>query len=172
MSTYRQYFAANALYANEHKGVSVPAKDARGEEEMLWMELLAPYLQGKYNVKDQIFVDPFFAEYDPDNAYITGAAVNVKLDLPESGAENVYWNKQSVTDGRGEDFRLTQITEPNKRIFLGDCPNWFMNDKEGKKPETTRHDGGTTGMFVRFDGSIVYLTEAEALLAVTDPAEL
>lgn len=168
MATYRQYFTANGLYANDHKGNTCPAKDSRGED-MLWQQLLAPYLlnDAEYDNKSAIYIDPFYTEYDSSKSFLTGAGINVKVKLPESNAENVFWNDDKVEEGR--DFKLSQITELGKRIFLGDSTNWFINDK---RIDTTRHSDGTTGMFVRFDGSIVMLTDAEALLAVTDPAKL
>lgn len=140
LSTYRQYFAANALYANDHKGNTCPAKDSRGED-MLWQRLLAPYLLGdsKYTNESGIYIDPFYAAYDPDQSFLTGAGINVKVKLPESNVDNVFWNDDKLDEGR--DFKLTQITFPEKRIFLGDSTNWFINTQ---KFDTTRHDDGTT----------------------------
>jgi prepilin-type N-terminal cleavage/methylation domain-containing protein len=168
MSTYRQYFIANGLYANDHKGNTCPAKDSRGEDK-LWQRLLAPYLIGdtKYSNKSDIYFDPFYGDYDPDQSYLTGAGINVKVKLPDSNVDNAFWN--DVTIANGSDCKLSQITEPGKRVFVGDSTDWFINSK---MVDATRHDEGTTGMFVRFDGSIVMLTEAEAILAVTDPAKL
>ena len=45
----------------------------------------------------------------------------------------------------------------------------FINSN---KFDTTRHENGAKGMFVRFDGSVAMLTQAEAHLAVNDPAKL
>lgn len=61
VSTCRQYFVANGLYANEHKGNTVPAKDSRGDDK-LWMELRSPYLlgTGKHTNKAEVYIDPFF----------------------------------------------------------------------------------------------------------------
>ncbi len=168
MAAYRQYFAANALYANDNQGNTCPAKDARGED-MLWQELLSPYLSNdsKYSNKTEIYIDPFYEAYNPQRAFLTGAGINVKVKLPESNQDNVFWNKERVSEGRT--FKLSQISESGKRIFLGDSTNWFIN---AQKVDTTRHEGGTTGMFVRFDGSVTYLTQEEAVLAVSDPAKL
>lgn len=163
VSNYRQYFAANALYANEHKGLTVPAKDSRMRGE-LWMELLAPYLQGEYNSRGEIYRDPFFAEYDERKPWLPGMGINVKLKLPESRIDNAYWTEETLDNG--EDFRLSQITYPGKRIFIGDSTNWFLN---ANTIDSTRHEDGAKGMFVRFDGSVAKLTEAEATLAIEDP---
>lgn len=167
LSNYRQYFVANSLYANEHNGCTVPAKDSRGEE-MLWQEMLSPYLQGDmFNNKGEIYSDPFYEAYDPGKPWLTGAGINVKVKLPESFKDNAYWNKEKLD--LGADFRLSQITYPEKRIFIGDSNNWFLNPNV---IDATRHEEGTNGVFVRFDGSAQMLREAHAALAISDPSKL
>ncbi|MFQ3224338.1 MAG: hypothetical protein ACI8Z5_000586 [Lentimonas sp.] len=44
-SNYRQYFIANTMYANAHKGYTCPAKDARDGGKP-WQIFLSPYLHG------------------------------------------------------------------------------------------------------------------------------
>ena len=166
LSNYRQYFVANSLYANEHKGLTVPAKDSRGEE-MLWQELLSPYLQGDmFNNKGEIYSDPFFEAYDASKPWLTGAGINVKVKLPESSKANAFWNKEKLD--QGADFHLSKITYPEKRIFIGDSHNWFLN---ANVIDATRHQDGTKGIFVRFDGSAEMLTVKEASLAITHPSK-
>jgi len=171
-SNYRQYFIANTMYANDHKGYTCPAKDARNGGE-LWQILLSPYLVGaeKNDVRTdlEIFRDPFYEEYDSDKSWLSGVGMNVKIRLPESNAENVYWNEAAIEDGRGEDFKLGMIKEPATRIFMGDSTNWFVNTQ---KVVTNRHEGNTKGMFVRFDDSVELLDADQAKLALEDPAKL
>ncbi|WP_162024994.1 MULTISPECIES: type II secretion system protein [unclassified Lentimonas] len=171
-SNYRQYFIANTLYANDNKGYTCPAKDARNGGE-LWQILLSPYLVGaeKNQVRTdlEIFRDPFFEEYNSEQSWLGGVGMNVKIRLPESTAENVYWNEAAIEDGRGEDFKLGMIKEPATRIFMGDSTNWFVNTK---KVATNRHEDNTKGMFVRFDGSVELLDADQATLALEDPAAL
>ena len=171
-SNYRQYFIANSMYANDNKGYTCPAKDARNGGE-LWQILLSPYLVGleKNQVRTDydIFIDPFFEEYDSEQSWLGGVGMNVKIRLPESNAENVYWNEAAIQDGRGEDFKLGMIKEPATRIFMGDSTNWFVNTQ---KVATNRHEDNTKGMFVRFDGSIELLDAEEARLGLEDPAKL
>lgn len=173
ISNYRQYFVANNLYANDNRGYTCPMKSIRNGEEQNWLVLLAPYLsndtkQGKNN---EIYVDPLFEGYDPETAkqtLITGVGINSKLRMPVDNKTNGVWN--SETDLKNVALmKLNQITFPERRIFIGDSPKWFINDKQF---ETTRHEGGNKGMFVRFNGSIELLSEEDAELSITDPAKL
>ena len=168
VSQYRQYFVANTLYANDNKGYSCPAKDVRNGDQ-LWHELLSPYLVGEETKSKEhdIFVDPFFADYDEERAFLTGVGLNVKIRLPEENTDNVFWNADKAEDAVLS--KLNWVSYPERRIFAGDSPNWFINHQQ---LAADRHEDGQRGMFVRFDGSVVMLTQEEATLAVTDPSKI
>jgi len=167
VSNYRQYFIANNLYAQDHGGNTVPAKDGRiSGDENLWMTLLSPYLEDA-RFEAGIYRDPFFEAYDPETPWVTGAGVNVDIGLPESTMGNVFWGGEA--NQYGTEYKLQTITHPEYRIFLGDSRGWFLGSNNF---DASRHDEGRTGMFVRFDGSVTYYTEVEAGLAITDPGEV
>jgi prepilin-type N-terminal cleavage/methylation domain-containing protein len=168
-SAYRQYFIANTMYASDHKGRTCPAKDVRNGGDELWQVLLAPYLvgDGASTNKLEIFIDPFYEEYDVSKSYLSGVGINIKIGLPENSKQNVYWNEEKID--AGSDFLLGNVNEPARRIFIGDSLNWFINEK---KAATDRQESGTKGMFTLFDGSVVLFDAEEAVLSITDPAKL
>ena len=89
-----------------------------------------------------------------------------KHRLPEYQDRNVSWNED---DDGGFRTRQTQVTEQGLRIFIGDSTNWFLNDK---LVDATRHKEGTKGMFLLFDGRVIFYDAEEAKLALTDPEKL
>lgn len=172
----RQIWMAHTLFAGDNNGRALPAKDASmGEEGENWHALLAPYVfrdDATIEEKDrfEVFVDPFFDDYDPENAVIGGYAMNVKPGLPEDDSENAQWDP-TLKDNEKK-FNMFAITQETNRIFLADSSKaWFVKDTDASdKLDMTRHDD--KGMALMYDGSTRMFTLEEAKLAVSDPAQL
>jgi prepilin-type N-terminal cleavage/methylation domain-containing protein len=167
-SSYRQFFIANTLYAQDNDGYTVQAKDGT----LLWMSRLEPYSEADFkNDEEGLFYDPFFdrstlSGSSSTDTTITGVGLNIKVGTPDDGTENVTWYAGYPWGGK---YKLNQITETSTRILLGDSIQWFLNTAV---VDTTRHDEGSTGIFVRFDGSIARYTAEEAALGIMDPTQL
>jgi prepilin-type N-terminal cleavage/methylation domain-containing protein len=187
LSNYRQMHIANTMYASDNDGFSVISKDNRDPEYMTtpypegaggkphWQFLLAPYLSVLGNDihtvrKAEFFINPYFEGYDPGRAWETGMGINNKLRTPEKAAfNNAYWGNGSTPNPNNGPTLLSAITFPEYRIFVGDTvKQWLIN--EVGHINTTQHDG--KGMFVLFDGSVVFYDQAEAELAFSDPFKL
>ena len=64
---------------------------------------------------------------------------------------------------------LSAVTSPEHRFFIGDTKTeWHISNK--MEINTTQHDG--KGMFVLFDGSVVFYDQEEAELSWQNPFEL
>jgi prepilin-type N-terminal cleavage/methylation domain-containing protein len=167
-SSYRHFYIANTLYAQDNNGYTTQAKDGT----LLWMSRLEPYSEADYkNDESGLFYDPFFdkttlAGNSSTDETVTGVGLNIKIGMPDDGTENVTWYAGYPWGGK---YKLDQITETSTRILLGDSIQWFLNDST---VDTTRHDDGSTGIFVRFDGSIARYTAEEAQLGIMDPTQL
>lgn len=162
---YRQLYIANDSYVAEHGGAICPAKNG----STLWTNLLAPYITSE---KNRAYVDPFFKKYNKKKAFITGIGMAYKHKLPESNDQNIIWDEN---DTEGKIISMSEITYTGTRILMGDSSNWFLNDK---KVDATRHEENEDGkdvkkgMFLLFDGNVVFYTAKEAKLGLTDPEKL
>lgn len=169
---YRQYFVANTMYANDNKGYSVVAEDNRTGTKENWRTLLAPYLADSSMTKTEInkaeiYACPFYQKQNPEKHWETGIGINLKLRLPENNTPNAFWaNPEGWEDSK--ETKLNMITYPERRPLFGDVVEQFSFGNV-ERLDTTRHDG--KGMFVRFDGSIAYLSQGEAELALLDPSK-
>ena len=161
MSRYKQLYLASESYAADNGWSVCPAKNGSD----IWTIILSPYLSDRGN-KEEVFIDPLWKDYDPKKPWLTGIGMAFKHRLPEYPDQNVFWNED---DEGGSVMKQTQITENSLRIFMGDSTNWFLNDK---KVDTTRHKDGTKGMFLLFDGNVVFYTAEQAKLGLTDPEKL
>lgn len=161
MSRYKQLYIASESYAADHGWGVCPAKN--GEE--LWTVILSPYLSDRGN-KEEIFIDPLWKDYDSKKPWVTGIGMAFQHKLPESPERNVSWNSD---DDGGSRINQTQVTEKELRILMGDSTKWFLNSKG---LDATRHKEGKKGMFLLFDGNVVFYSHEEALLGLTDPAKL
>ena len=187
LSNYRQMYIANTMYASDNDGFSVISKDNRDPEYMTtpypadasgkphWQSILAPYLGFSLEDindvrKQEFFINPYYEDYNPDRPWESGMGINNKLRTPEQNYyNNAYWGNGSTPNPNNGPTLLSAITFPEYRIFVGDTPKqWLIN--EVKHINTTQHDG--KGMFVLFDGSVVFYDQEEAELAFSDPFKL
>lgn len=186
LSNYRQMYIANTMYASDNDGFSVISKDERDPEYMTtpypadasgkphWQSILAPYLGFSLEDindvrKQEFFINPYYEDYNPDRPWESGMGINNKLRTPESNLNNAYWGDGSNGNPNGGPTLLSAITFPEYRIFVGDTPKqWLINRLD--QINTTQHDG--KGMFVLFDGSVVFYDQEEAELAFSDPFKL
>jgi prepilin-type N-terminal cleavage/methylation domain-containing protein len=173
VSNLRQIYTAAQLFANDYDGKLLPAAD-RHVSPGNWKSILAPYLGqedgtiGEDN-RMEVFIDPFFKEYDPEKPWLSGYAVNIKPGLPENTKQYVFWGTDQEW---GIQYKVFAVTHPTKRIFLGDSDSYFFNaggQAPGEALVTTRHDNGLRGMFLMYAGNIEKLNAAQAVLAATDP---
>ncbi len=170
-SAYRQLHIANTMYASDHKGYCVVVEDSRSGIKKLWRELLAPYLSDEgMSAQDinqaEIYSCPFYKDLNPAaKNWETGVGLNLRLRVPEQNTLNSFWSDSKKNDYSAETL-LSAVTFPARRLLFGDVVEQFTIGNAGRL-DTTRHD--STGMFIRFDGSIVYLTQAEAAFAYETP---
>lgn len=178
-SAYRQYYVAHTLYASDNKGRLCPAvgkikKNKNKFKNTNWRLALAPYLtteneRGTSTVnKGEIYQDPFFEKDEDTPVNVTGNGFSLQPLLPESDKENS--NYENEADNDYTPIRLLAITHQEYRTLIGDVDS--LTTIAAGNIDATRHEGGTKGMFVRFDGSIVFLDEEDAKLSITDPIKL
>jgi prepilin-type N-terminal cleavage/methylation domain-containing protein len=191
LSNYRQYFIANTMYASDNDGFSVLTVDSRPEEYRTtpyianpggstphWTWLLAGYMSvntKNQNVawKDKVYINPYFEDYDPQYPWKTGTGLNSRLQRNGSGDGrwkiNCYWKSWKPDDKGAGPTLLAAVTFPEYRFFAGDT----LKEYHVSGPQhinTTQHDG--KGMFVLFDGSVVFYDQEEAELSLDDPFKL
>ena len=186
LSNYRQMYIANTMYASDNDGFSVISKDNRDPEYRTtpypedasgkphWQSMLAPYLgfslEDINDVREQeFFINPYFEDYDSNKLAQTGIGINNKLRLPEQNTINSYFGNGATISEIYKPTLLSAVTFPEYRIFIGDTTQTWKIDTVGVI-NTTQHDG--KGMFVLFDGSVVFYDQAEAELAFSDPFKL
>jgi len=189
LSNYRQMHIANTMYASDNDGFSVMSKDNRNPEYSTssypdgaegkphWQWFLAPYLGvpdaaiNDVNVARaaEIFINPYYEGYDSNFLAQTGMGINTMMRLPEQDTINAYWGTGANTSPKQKPTLLSAVTFPEYRIFIGDTTQTWKIDTVGVI-NTTQHDG--KGMFVLFDGSVVFYDQAEAELAFSDPFKL
>jgi len=186
LSNYRQMYIANTMYASDNDGFSVISKDNRDAKYMTtpypegasgkphWQSMLAPYLGFSLEDindvrKQEFFINPYFEDYDSNKLAQTGIGINNKLRLPEQNTINSYFGNGATISEIYKPTLLSAVTFPEYRIFIGDTTQTWKIDKVGII-NTTQHDG--KGMFVLFDGSVVFYDQAEAELAFSDPFKL
>ena len=169
-AVYRQYHIANTMYATDNKGMSCPAQD-KADKSQDWRFFLKPYLseasKNKWQSRgSEVYIDPFFEEYNPDKPWVTGVGMNNNLRNPQYYPNEI----DNAGEGYGGLTLLSAITYPQCRILVGDVTLGDARIYSSSRLETTRHDG--KGMFVRFDGSVALYDQAEASDAYNDPSKL
>ena len=180
-------YIANTMYASDNDGFSVISKDNRDAKYMTtpypegasgkphWQSILAPYLgfalEDINDVrKQEFFINPYYESYNSARAWESGMGINNKLRTPEQGNfNNAYWGDGSNPNSNNGPTLLSAITFPEYRIFVGDTVKQWLINVVGHI-NTTQHDG--KGMFVLFDGSVVFYDQEEAVLAFSDPFKL
>lgn len=171
---YRQYHLANSLYASENKGFSCPTRDKKDSAQD-WRFFLKPYLndsaQTKYQARGgEIYIDPFFEEYDETKPWVTGVGMNNQLRRPDNqNFPNEIDTSENPTSTGGPTL-IHMVTYPSQRILIGDVTVGDARIYSDNRLSTTRHED--RGMFVLFDGAVVFYTDEEARLAFNNPAEL
>ena len=173
----RTMFQANVLYSLDHDGYTCLVSDARDRwNERNWRDLLAPYAakasQRRGDANDEtIFIDPFFTEYDPAQRYASGYGMNANPGLPVTSNVNAYW-----TNGGGvpRQYLLEMIDLPSRRMLIGDCKNgWFFTPNKFEAViDTSRHEDGTKGMYLLFDGVVHRFDLEQARASYFDPGTL
>ena len=193
LSNYRQLFIANSMYATDNDGFSVIGTDKRDKEYRTtpypasggntsphWTWLLAPYTDAPSRNQsvawlDKIYINPYFEGYTSDKRWLTGTGLNNRLRA-EGGARdsnywymNTYWESWTPeTENMGPTL-LAAVTHPQYRIFVGDTKTQY-HISGPEEINTTQHDG--KGMFVLFDGSVVFYDQTQAELAYDNPFEI
>ena len=189
LSNYRQFFIANTMYASDNDGFSVIGTDKRDEEyrtqyvanpgnsDPHWTWLLAPYLdvptQGQWlSWLAEIYINPYFEDYDPGRRWLIGTGLNNRIRAGNSPQDywymNTYWETWTP-DTRAGPTLLSAVTHPEYRFFIGDTHDEYHVSRPGHI-NTTQHEG--KGMFVLFDGSVVFYDQEEAELSYSDPFKL
>ena len=193
LSNYRQYFIANTMYAADNDGYSVIAVDKRdadeyqttpyipepGQSRPHWTWLLAGYLgaptRGQWlSWLDEIYINPYFEDYDPKKRWLTGTGLNSRLRRNgNNGSDkwfmNMYWASWEPGDTNSGPTLLSAVTFPEYRFFVGDTHKEY-HVSGPQHINTTQHDG--KGMFVLFDGSVVFYNQEEAELSFNEPFKL
>jgi prepilin-type N-terminal cleavage/methylation domain-containing protein len=162
ISNYRQLYMITQLYTTDHKGEICPAHD-RTLKEPVWTTILSPYLNDARHF-EEIYIDPFWEEYNPEKGSFTGVGMTWKPLLPESNTPNRIDSEKAFT----KRIKLISVTEQPRRIMMADSAHWHLNGGV----DTTRHEGGTKGMCLLFDGQVVLYTASQAQLGLEDPAKL
>ena len=193
LSNYRQYFIANTMYAADNDGFSVVVVDKRdadeyqatpyipepGQSRPHWTWLLAGYMSvttKNQNLawQDKVWINPYFEDYDSNKKWFTGTGLNNRLrrngnNGPDRWHMNCYWESWTPEQTNYGPTLLSAVTHPEHRLFVGDTHKEYhiaMPDHIN----TTQHDG--KGMFVLFDGSVVFYDQEEAQLSFDDPFKL
>ena len=189
LSNYRQYFIANTMYASDNKGFSVITVDSRDEEDRTtpfvanpgnstphWTWLLAGYMSvttKSQNLawKDKVYINPYFEDYDSDYPWRNGTGLNQRLRRNgNNGTDrwyiNCYWADWEPGDTDSGPTLLSAVTFPEHRFFAGDTKIGY-HVSGPQDINTTQHDG--KGMFVLFNGSVVFYDQEEAELSLDDP---
>jgi prepilin-type N-terminal cleavage/methylation domain-containing protein/prepilin-type processing-associated H-X9-DG protein len=161
ISRYRNLYVANQMYVAANKGYICPADDGSKK----WQELLSPFLSYAKRGSD-VFVDPVYERENPDNPNLTGIGMGIYFLTPEKWQRNVvYANDDEPLQG----VKLFVVENQAFRILMGDSVKWFLTTTYA---DTTRHENGTKGMFLFFDGRVDLLSKQEAELGISNPAEL
>ena len=162
MSRYRNLYIANQMYTLENKGYICPASDDNNNK---WQALLSPYLDYAERRSD-IFKDPLYESPNPENVNLTGIGMGIYFLTPDSWQRNVVWG--SDQDPLRQ-VKLLRVENRAYRIFMGDSTDWMLT---ANNMDTSRHESGTKGMFLLFDGRVDLLTQEEADLGIRNPLEL
>ena len=85
---------------------------------------------------------------------------------PESWQRNVVF---ASDEDPLRQVKFLNVENRAYRIFMGDATDWMCITKN---IDTSRHENGTKGMFLFFDGRVDLLTKEEAELGITNPLEL
>jgi prepilin-type N-terminal cleavage/methylation domain-containing protein len=192
LSNYRQYFIANTMYAADNDGFSVVTVDKRdddyrktpyianpGGDRPHWTWLLGGYMSVNTTNQgvawlDKVWVNPYFEDYDPEaGKWFIGTGINNYLRRGGSGSDggfkNSYWDSWEPGDDDSGPTLLSAVTFPEYRFFAGDTHKEYHISGPAQI-NTTQHDG--KGMFVLFDGSVVFYDQEEAELSLGDPFKL
>lgn len=163
VSRYRNLYIANQMYTTENNGVICPARDDNNNK---WQSLLSPYLDYAERGSD-IFKDPLYESPNPGNVNLTGIGMGIYFLTPDSWQRTVVWgndNKDLL-----KQVRLLNVENRPYRVFMGDSTNWALTVSS---IDASRHENGTKGMFLLFDGRVDMLTSEEAELGIRNPLEL
>ena len=169
LAKLKQIFDMNQSYIGDNNGRTCPMQDGDGQH---WMVLLSHYANLGTNknayTNTTIFRDEMWKGYKTNQFFRTGFGLNSTLWAPGLG-NNGRWND---TDTRGKEMRIIALTWPTHRIFAGDSINYFLSSQNPNNTDTTRHNKGTKGMFIFFDGRAMKLSSDQATLGIQNPEEL
>ena len=82
---------------------------------------------------------------------------------------NSFWASWQPGDTNSGPTLLSAVTFPEYRFFVGDTHKEY-HVSGPQHINTTQHDG--KGMFVLFDGSVVFYNQEEAELSFNEPFKL
>ena len=169
MSSFRQYYTANGLYAVDHDGNTCPVWDATVQPKSPgWQTTLARYM-GMENAKDAFFRDTFNTNFDPNQWWLTGTGMNGSLRKPE---DNVINDANPGIPNSAT--KISSVTYPQYRIFVGDSlPDAYWITQTYDLDPTRHTEGGVKkGMYMMFDGRVLMLTKEQATASLNNPATL
>ena len=156
LSNLREIGKISLLYLADNRNMIVPAGDESGPSKVEWFQSYATYLgdtQGKlaYDGRHELFYScPSYANNVASGdikTWLPGYAVNRVPGLPDTGWTN--WVYPSEAGKNARRFRITEITNPARRIFFGES---------GTKAhvgaladfDLTRHGDHTNALFFDF----------------------
>ena len=175
ISNLRGIYQACMLWSSENDGQVVPAIGppiTSGGTGVGWNTFLATNTLGLQNRSKtprnkDIFVDPFFKGYNPNQSWISGYAMNTRPMLPN--------DKQLIGFyGTNNEMKMLALTDANKRAFIIDTDGTYSFDPIKIQTAnvfcTNRHDGGL-GMVMMYDGHVEKLNMDQAFLSANDPSK-
>jgi prepilin-type N-terminal cleavage/methylation domain-containing protein/prepilin-type processing-associated H-X9-DG protein len=175
ISNLRGIYQACMLWSSENDGQVVPAigpPTTSGGNGVGWNTFLATNTLGLQNRSKtprnkDIFVDPFFKGYNPNQSWISGYAMNTRPMLPN--------DKQLIGFyGTNNEMKMLALTDANKRAFIIDTDGTYSFDPIKIQTAnvfcTNRHDGGL-GMVMMYDGHVEKLNMDQAFLSANDPSK-
>jgi general secretion pathway protein G len=178
ISNLRQIWVAHSMFVGDNDGRMLPVSDKTmpGNNGQNWRVMLARYILAADSVTTseanmmEVFVDPFFAAHNPEQAHLSGYAMNLRPGLPEDNAQNCHWDPTPRSYER--EYKVATLSHATNRIFLADSSNaWFFKeDDAAQKLDMTRHEG--KGMALMYDGSTRLMSLDEAVVSVSDPEKL
>lgn len=185
-SALRQIGIGMQMYASDHGG-RIPWASHPEHPGRQWHGALFPYLGNSDNVELKWInaqakgVVPVIwgcpeHEHAPGEEWKTGYGMNVLPLLPDDSTSlsSYSYSSEALPGLDGGSISISSIPELGDRIFAGDAINWHLFTDSRSTMSTISADlnrhGEDKANYVFFDGHVETLTEAQAAIAIRDPA--